>query len=96
MYSAFFYENNFAINFQKKAGIYNEFFPKQCTVVPNSSKRPSIFIRKADKYLSTETFCEKEIKQAISNLDSNKAHGHDMLNIRTLKIVMTLSVDHSD
>ena len=53
-------------------------------------------MRKADKYLSTETFCEKEIKQAISNLDSNKAHGHDMLNIRTLKIVMTLSVDHLD
>ena len=96
MYSTFSYENNFVIDFQKKAGIYNEFFPKQCTVVPNSSKLPSVFIRKADKYLSTETFYENEIKQAIRNLDFNKAHGHDMLNIRMLKIVVTLSVDHSD
>ena len=96
MYSTFFYESNFVIDFQKKAGIYNEFFPKQCTVVPNSSKLPSVFIKKADKYLSTEIFYENEVKQAIRNLDSNKAHGHDMLNIRMLKIVMTLSVDHSD
>ena len=96
MYSTFFYDSNFVIDFQKKAGIYNEFFPKQCTVVPNSSKLPSVFIKKADKYLSTETFYENEVKQAIRNLDSNKAHGHDMLNIRMLKIVMTLSVDHSD
>ena len=96
MYSTFFYESNFVIDFQKKAGIYNEFFPKQCTVVPNSSKLPSVFIKKADKYLSTETFYENEVKQAIRNLDSSKAHGHDMLNIRMIKIVMTLSVDHSD
>ena len=55
-----FYENGFAIDFQKKAKIFNEFFAKQCTVVPNSSKLPSVFIRKTDKHLSTVTFYENE------------------------------------
>ena len=86
MYSAYFYENDFVIDFQKKVEIFNEFFAKQCTVVPNSSKLPSVFIRKTDKYLSTVTFFENEIKKAIRNLDPNKAHGHVMLSIRMLKI----------
>ena len=33
-----FYENDVAIDFQKKVEIFNEFFAKQCAVVPNSSK----------------------------------------------------------
>ena len=58
-----FYENDFAIDFQKKVEIFNEFFAKQYTVVPNSSKLLSLFIRKTDKYLSTVTFYENEVKQ---------------------------------
>ena len=50
-------------------------------------KHPSFcFIRKTNKSLSTLTFCSDEIKKIIRNLDSNKAHGHDMLSIRMLKI----------
>ena len=86
MYFAYFDENHFVIDCQKKAEIFNEFFVKQCTVAPNSSKLSSLFIRKTDKYLSTVTFFENGIKKAIRNLDPNKAHGHDMLSIRMLKI----------
>ena len=50
------------LTFTKKTEIFNESFTKQCTVVPNSSKLPTVFIRKTDKYLSTVTFCENEIK----------------------------------
>ena len=53
-----FYDNDFVICFQKKAEIFNEFFAKQYAVVPNSSKHPSVFIRKTDRYLSTVTFYE--------------------------------------
>ena len=81
-----FHDNDFATDFQKKAEIFNNFFAKQCTVVPNSSILPSVFIRKTNKSLSTLTFCSDEIKKVIRNLDSNKAHGHDMLSIRMLKI----------
>ena len=82
----YIYENNFVNNFQKKAETFNEFFAKQSTVVSNSSKLPIVFIRKTGKYLSTVTFYENLIKKAIRNLDPNKAHGHDMLSIRMLKI----------
>ena len=81
-----FYENDFVIDFQKKAESFNEFFAKNCTVVPNSSKLPSVFIRKTDKYLLTVTFYENEIKKAIRNLDPNKADGHNMFSIRKAKI----------
>ena len=57
-----FYENDFVIDFQKKAEILNEFLAKQCTVARNSSKFPSVLIRKTDKHLSTVTFYENEIK----------------------------------
>ena len=66
--------------------MFNEFFAKQCTVVPNSSQLPSVITSKTDKHLSTVTFYENEIKKAIRNLDPNKAHGHVMLSIRMLKI----------
>ena len=73
--------------FRKKLKfLMNSFFAKQCTVVPNSSKLLGVFIRETHKYLSTVTFYENEIKKAIRNLDPNKAHGHDMLSIRMLKI----------
>ena len=39
-----FYENDFLIDFQKKVEIFNRFFAKQCIVVPNFSKLPSVFI----------------------------------------------------
>ena len=51
MHFAYFYENDFVIDFQKKAEVFNKFFAKQCTVVPTSGKVPSVFVRKADKYL---------------------------------------------
>ena len=80
-----FYENDFLIDFPKKFEIFNEFFAKQCTVVLNSSKLPSVFISKTDKHLSTVTFYENEIKKAIRNLDPHKTLGHDMFSIRMLK-----------
>ena len=86
MYFAYFFEYHFVIDCQKKAEIFNEFFVKQCTVAPNSSKLSSVFIRKTDKYLSSVTFFENGITKAIRNLDPNEAHGHDMFSIRMLKI----------
>ena len=76
----------FGVDFQKKAEIFNDFFAKQYTVIPNSSNFPSVFIRKTDTFLSTVTFYEDEIKKAIRNLDPNKAHGHDMISIGMLEI----------
>ena len=81
-----FFWNDFIVDFQKKVEIFKEFFAKKCMVIPNPSKRLGVFIRKTDKYLWTVTFYENEIKKALRNLDPSKAHGHDMLSIRMLKI----------
>ena len=55
--------------FKKKNAIFNSKF------FPNSSKLPSVFIKITDKYLSTVTFYENEIKKAIHNLDPSKVTG---------------------
>ena len=46
-----FYENDFVIDLQEKAENFNDFFAKQCAVVPNSSKLPGVFSSKTDKQL---------------------------------------------
>ena len=86
MYTAYFLWKWFRYWFSEKAEIFNEFFAKQCTVVPNSSRLLSVFISNTDKHLSTVTFYENEIKRAIRDLDPNKAHRNDMISIRMLSI----------
>ena len=38
------------------------------------------------KHLSTVTFSAKYVRKIIQNHDSNKAHGHENISIRVLKI----------
>ena len=71
-----FYENRFATYFKKKAELLKSFFAKQCTVINNSSKVPSELLLKTDKFFL----------KIIQNLDSEKAHDHDRIRIRMLKI----------
>ena len=41
---------------------------------------------KTDKFLSNITFSSNAIQKIIQNLDSEKAHGHDRISVRMLKI----------
>ena len=52
----------------------------------NGSEILSFLDPKTDRYLSNITFTEKDIEKVILNLDSNKAHGYEMISIRMLKI----------
>ena len=80
-----FHENRFVTNFKEKAELFNSFFAKQCSIIDNGSEIPSFLHPKTDKLLSNITFTEKDIEKVLQNLDSNKAHGHDMISIRMLK-----------
>ena len=73
-------------NFKEKAELFNSFFAKQWSTIDNSSEIFFFLHSKTDKSLSNITFTEKDIEKIIQNLDSNKAHGHDMISIRMLKI----------
>ena len=79
-----FHENRFVTNFKEKAELFNSFFAKQCSIIDNGSEIPFFLHPKTNK--SFITFTEKDIEKVIQNLDSNKAHGHDMTSIRMLKI----------
>ena len=81
-----FHENKFIIDFKQKAEIFNNFFSKQCSLINNTSKLPTVYSKKTDKLLSEITFTCDDITKIIQNLDPNKAHGHDMISIRMLKI----------
>ena len=47
---------------------------------------PPIFGKKPEKSISTVTFTSNDIATLVQNLDPSKAHGHDMLSIRVLKL----------
>ena len=81
-----FHENRFIIDFKEKAELLNSFFSKQCSLITNNSKLPTSPSYLTDKRLSTITFSAEDIGKIIRSLDPNKAHGHDNLSIRMLKL----------
>ena len=78
-----FNESRFITDFTKKSEVYIFFF---CTMLPYNSSLPADVNYIVDKRLSTVTFSAKDIRNIIQNLNSNKAHGHDNISIRMLRI----------
>ena len=81
-----FHDNKFVTDFSKKADLFNSFFAKQCSIIENNSVLPSSTIPVTDQYLANIEFTKDDIKRIICKLDPNKAHGHDMISIRMLKV----------
>ena len=73
-------------NFKVKAELFNSFFASQYSLIKNDSKLPSYLNYNTDNRLSTVNFSINNIEKIIQNLDPNKAHGHDMISIRTLQL----------
>ena len=57
----------------------------QSSFIKNGSKLPQLHFL-TDKRLSTVKFLSNGILKIIQNLNPNKAHGHDKISIRMLKI----------
>ena len=73
-------------DFREKAEIFNSFFAKQCSLTSSDSSLPSEIIKKTENSLYSVRFSTEDILQIINNLDSSKAHGHNEISIRMLKI----------
>ena len=71
---------------KEKDELFNAFFAKQCSFIKNSSKLPSHLHYLTDNCLFSVSFSQDDIAKIIQNLDPNKAHGHDNVSIRMLKI----------
>ena len=66
--------------------MFNSYFAKQCSLINSDSSLPCETIKKTNNSLYSVRFSTEDILQIINNLDSNKAHGHDEISIRVLKI----------
>ena len=78
--------NKLVTNFKDKANIFNDFFSKQCQPIPNNSTLPSVQSFETSNRLSTVDIDSKKILKLIQGLNSSKAHVHDGISIRMLKI----------
>ena len=81
-----FHSNKFITDFTEKAELFNSFFAKQCSFIKNESKLLPRFHFLTDKRLSMVKFVNNDILKIIQNLNPNKAHGHDKICIRMLKL----------
>ena len=73
-------------DFQEKANIFNSFFAKQCTLVSSNSVLPSEFTYLTKKYIQSINFSESNVIKITKALDANKAHGHDNISVRMIKL----------
>ena len=85
-------DNQLITNFEEKAGIFNNYFAKQCSLIKNSSTLPETLSMLTQKKLSSLDFVNDEILKLIQGLNENKAHGHDGVSIQMLKLCDTAIV----
>ena len=79
-------DDKFLTDIQAKANIFNKFFAGQCTPLKSDSVLPTSQMLLSPSRLCTLNFNEEEIIKIIRNLNVHKAHGHDDISIRMIKI----------
>ena len=77
--------SNFIVNCHEKAKIFNDFFAAQCTPFTNDSVLPNLAYL-TDSRISTIVFTELEIKDVLTSLNVNKAHGPDGISGNMLRL----------
>ena len=59
------HQNKYVTDFKEKAEIFNSFSAEQCSLTNNSSKLPSTFLKRTDKYISSISFSSNDIARII-------------------------------
>jgi hypothetical protein len=78
-------EGSFITDIKEKCEAFNQYFKDQCTLVDTASTLP-LFVKTTDKTLMNVNFNENDILKHIRKLNINKAHGHDGIPTRILKL----------
>ena len=84
--------NEIILDFEAKANHFNNLFTSQCAPLNNNSKIPENQTYKTNTKLPLIKFMNKDTNIIIS-LHDDKAHGHDNISIRMLKICNTAIVE---
>ena len=79
-------DNKLLTDFLDKANLFNNFFAKQCSLISNDSIVSVSINFVTRERLSSSEFCVDDIVKIIRSLDQNKAHGHDEISIRMIKL----------
>ena len=82
----FLIDDKFVTDKQTKTNIFNKFFADQCQPLYNANDLPTIQIFLTQSRLVSLDFSERELLQIIRALNINKAHDHDDISIRMIKI----------
>ena len=80
-----FSNGNFIVCCQEKAKLFNEYFAKQCTPFVTPSVLPELRYHTSER-LSHFDISIEEIKDLIKVLKTNKAHGHDGISVKMIKL----------
>ena len=78
--------DKFASDIKKKCDLFNSCFADQRTPLVNESKLPAVLTVHTESLLESFHFIADHIGDIIKKLDPDKAHGHDMISIRMLKL----------
>ena len=81
--------NQLVSDFFVQANLFNYYFSKQFTIIENNISIPANTSFENEERLSTFEICLGDIVKIIRSLDPNKAHGHDEISIRILKICVS-------
>ena len=78
--------DKFVTDIQSKANIFNKLFADQCTPLQNTSMLPANQIFLTQARLGSLGISNSKILKRIRALNVNKAHGHDDISIRMIRI----------
>ena len=84
-----FENNEYITDFKNKAELFNSFFANQCSLINYNSQLPRTLSCKKNERLSTVKITNDDILKVIANLYPDKAHGHDKISVRLIKICST-------
>ena len=73
-------------NLLEKANLFNDFCIQQCNTIENDSTLPNDLNFETAERISSFDISKDKITKVIKSLDPNKAHGHDGISIRMLKL----------
>ena len=73
-------------DFKIKANYFNKFFASHCTPLVNNSKLPDKITCNFAATLTSIKFGNNDILKIIRSLNVNKAHGHDGISVRMIKM----------